>query len=134
MQAHERSPVTMSRGKVVTDFLDGGAAPEEYVRHLSATDDRTPGYNVVVGNLRSGALWAHSNRGPHWQRTVHLGSGRHAIGNGLLAETWPKMRKGLDGLGASLAKTRAHAGTASDCSASRSGLQQRHQKPIAGCN
>jgi len=44
-------------------FLVEDVQPEQYVEQLRETDSQTGGYNVVVGNLHTGSLWAHSNRG-----------------------------------------------------------------------
>lgn len=86
----------MSRGAVVSNFLVEDVRPEQYVAQLRENDSQIGGYNVVVGNLHTGSLWAHSNRGD--QGSVHLGTGLHAMSNGRLSDTWPKMRKGLERL------------------------------------
>lgn len=77
----------------MSNFLFDDIAPGEYVKRLNETDEQTGGYNAVLGNLHTGSLWAHSNRGD--QGSMELGNGLHAMSNGRLADMWPKMKKGL---------------------------------------
>lgn len=80
----------------MSNFLVEDVQPEQYVEQLREADSQTGGYNVVVGNLHTGSLWAHSNRGE--QGSVQLGHGLHAVSNGRMSDIWPKMQTGLDQL------------------------------------
>lgn len=81
---------------MASNFLAEDVDPVQYIERLRETDSQTGGYNVVLGNLHTGSLWAHSNRAG--QGSFQLGKGLHAISNGRFSDIWPKMRKGLDRL------------------------------------
>eukprot|EP00892_Ulva_mutabilis_P006894 jgi/Ulvmu1/4577/UM002_0305.1 len=89
-------PKPVSRGAVVSNFLAEDIGPGEYVQRLTETDDMIGGYNAVLGNLHTGELWSHSNRGD--QGSAELGKGLHAVSNGRMSDLWPKMRTGLERL------------------------------------
>jgi uncharacterized protein with NRDE domain len=94
-----------SRGSVVADFLASDMEPKEYFSHVSKVDQDIGGYNAICGNIHTGALWSHSNRGG--QGSNELGAGLHAVSNGAIPDLWPKMQKGVDRLPRVLQKVNA---------------------------
>ena len=68
-----------SRGALVADFLDGAAAPEDYVRRVEAGRSGYSGFNLLVADADE--LWWISNRADGPRR---LSPGVHALGNDLL--------------------------------------------------
>ncbi len=68
-----------SRGALVADFLDGAAAPEDYVRRVEAGRSGYSGFNLLVADADE--LWWISNRADGPRR---LSAGVHALGNDLL--------------------------------------------------
>lgn len=79
-----------SRGHLVSDFLTGGAGPEEYARALEARGSEYQGFNLLVGD--GAALWYLSNRDPGGART--LPPGLYGVSNHLLDTPWPKVERG----------------------------------------
>lgn len=69
----------LSRGALVTGFLDGKDAPAEYVRKLQKTKAAYSGFNLLVADGE--ALWWMSNRDG---TPRHLEAGIYGLGNLLL--------------------------------------------------
>ncbi|WMC09340.1 NRDE family protein [Oceanimonas pelagia] len=88
-----------SRGELVTGFLTGERSPAEYVRQVLQRGDDYAGFNLLVGDLRSGAFYYGGNR---CEAGAHaLQAGIYGLSNGLLNTPWPKtvrLKRGLAGL------------------------------------
>lgn len=78
-----------SRGRLVSDFLMGNEAPDEYLRRVSEQGDAFNGFNLVVGEGED-IRW-YSNRGG---RVIALRPGLYGISNRLLDTPWPKVERG----------------------------------------
>jgi uncharacterized protein with NRDE domain len=77
-----------SRGRLVQDFLQGDAAPSDYMARVQETGAAYNGFNLIVGDLDS--AWYYSNRGG----PAHiLAPGIHALSNHLLDTPWPKLAR-----------------------------------------
>lgn len=86
-----------SRGALVADFLRGRQMPAEYLARLQETAQRYNGFSLLVGD--GNELWCFSNRGMA-PRSVEPGV--HGLSNHLLDTPWPKVRKGVEALEASV--------------------------------
>lgn len=73
-------PDAASRGHLVTRWLDGGEVPR-----ASTTNP----FNLVGGDLASGAWWWTNDRRP---QPTPIARGVHALSNGAFGEPWPKVR------------------------------------------
>ncbi len=80
------SPGPVSRGKLVSDFLQGYDSTAIYADHLAATANNFSGYNVLFGHIND--LRYFSNRGGRAQR---LTPGIYGLSNHLLCTPWPKI-------------------------------------------
>lgn len=88
-----RDPATVkdnapSRGKLVSDFLQGRQAPEAYLHRLSQRAARYNGFSLLVGNPDE--LFYFSNRGTQ----TRLSPGIYGMSNHLLDTPWPKVERG----------------------------------------
>ncbi len=95
--AHIKSKAP-TRGKLVSDYLQGEFAPKEYLMALSKTGHLYNGYNLIVGTVHD--PWYYSNQ---QQKIVQLGTGLYGISNGLLHSKWPKVEQGKQELAPLLA-------------------------------
>jgi uncharacterized protein with NRDE domain len=84
-------PKAPSRGHLVSDFLEGAEAPENYLQQVESNGLRYNGYNLVVGNLNE--LWYLSN---YQNEIKKLSVGVHGLSNHLLDTPWPKVAKGKE--------------------------------------
>lgn len=82
-----------SRGELVADALKYNGDIEEYMINLAANNHLYPGYNLLAGD--SHELYYYSNVG---QRLEKLEPGIYGVSNHLLNSSWPKVRKGKEGL------------------------------------
>ncbi len=82
----EYAPDKLSRGWLITDFLNGGLSPGRYFEHLRQTGERYNGFGLVFGD--STDLHYYTNRG---QSTNSLSAGVHGLSNHLLDTNWPKV-------------------------------------------
>lgn len=78
-----------SRGGLVTGFLSGGMAPEQYLRSIVPGAQRYNGFSMIAGD--AAGLWFFSNREGRVNRVV---PGVHGLSNHLLDTPWPKVEKG----------------------------------------
>lgn len=78
-----------SRGQLVSDYLDGGSSPEDYLAKLERNADDYAGFNLLVGNAQE--LWHFSNRNPG---AIKLSPGYYALCNGPFDAPWPKSLHG----------------------------------------
>jgi uncharacterized protein with NRDE domain len=81
-------PHALSRGKLVSDFLLGHAAPDQYAQQVSQQGHLYNGFNLLIGNKE--AVWYVSNR---LEGAQEVPPGLHALSNHLLNSNWPKMER-----------------------------------------
>jgi len=86
-------PDAPTRGRLVSDFLDGSTTPSVYLEHLEATGHRYNGFNLLVGDPDT--LCYYSNRG---NGVEALSPGIYGLSNHLLDTPWPKVVKAKNGL------------------------------------
>ena len=84
-----------SRGKLVTDFLNGEMSGEAYLKVLEKTGQQYNGFNLIFGEL--GQLYYFGNRS---KKNGLIGQGVHGLSNSLLNTSWPKVNAGKIDLGA----------------------------------
>jgi uncharacterized protein with NRDE domain len=82
-----------SRGRLVSDYLRGRDAPEDYLQRIAPDTDRYNGFNLIVGDPDS--LFCFSNRGGAREC---LESGIYGLSNRLLDTPWPKVEWGKKAL------------------------------------
>ena len=84
---------TLSRGRLVADFLQSSDAAETYLTTISKASNKYSGFNLLVGEFcadRTELLYF-SNRGGDIEK---LESGIYGLSNHLLDTPWPKVEKG----------------------------------------
>jgi len=86
-----------SRGELVTDFLQGEVAAQDYLDHLARRAERYRGYNLLLAE--GDELLCASNRGAPIEP---LPPGVHGVCNGALDSHWPKVLRGRQLLGDAL--------------------------------
>ncbi|MFP5440765.1 MAG: NRDE family protein [Gammaproteobacteria bacterium] len=82
-----------SRGELVQDFVCGELPPAAFVQQLDPQASEFGGTNLFAGDASS--LWHWSNRG---QVARMVAPGLYGLSNGMLADDWPKMRRGREAL------------------------------------
>ncbi len=82
-------PNAPTRGKLVSDYLQGEFNPKEYLLALSKTGNRYNGYSLIVGSFND--PWYYSNYG---NKIAQLGTGLYGLSNALLNSNWPKVETG----------------------------------------
>ena len=87
-----------SRGLLVSDFLAGTEAPQNYLNHIKTIGHGYNGFNLIVGD--GSGLFYYSNMGNSIQK---LKPGLFGLCNHLLDTPWPKIEKGKAALAALLA-------------------------------
>lgn len=90
----------LSRGHLVSDFVGGDQAPEEYLESLRSREDRYGGYNLVLSD-GTDAFWT-SNRRVEPPAYLRLEPGIYGVSNHLLNTPWPKVERGRRELAALL--------------------------------
>lgn len=90
-------PGGRSRGELVSGFLLGDDAPEEYIRGLQERAVEYNGFNLLVA--AGDSLWYFSNRGG---APEELEPGVYGLSNHLLDTPWPKVVRGKRALAALL--------------------------------
>jgi uncharacterized protein with NRDE domain len=76
----------LTRGKLITDFLNSNQSANQYLEQLEQTGDRYNGFGLVFGD--STGLNYFTNRGPVVRG---IPDGVHALSNHLLDTHWPKV-------------------------------------------
>jgi len=95
----ERRSTARSRGTLVTEFLLGSAAPQDFLASVAAHAGEYNAFNLIAGDGRS--LWAYGSRdGPPRE----IEPGIHGLSNHVLDEPWPKVVRGREAMGAALAQ------------------------------
>ena len=81
---------TRSRGLLVSEYLDSGQAPEQFVIELEATARDYQPFNLVLAD-RDTLVWV-----TNWRtfRSLPLTPGTYGLSNGELDSDWPKVRTG----------------------------------------
>ncbi|TDQ14631.1 uncharacterized protein with NRDE domain [Algoriphagus boseongensis] len=80
-----REKGTISRGKLVLDFLENEISPEAYLDQLESKKKLFDGFNLLVSD--GDELFYSSNYGNGPQK---IQPGIHGLSNGLLNDPWPK--------------------------------------------
>src|SRR5258705_352548 len=93
----DRKTGAPSRGALVSDFLTGRAAPEDYARRLEKRAMDYNGFSLLVADVQS--MFFFSNRGGPATRVA---PGVHGLSNHLLDTPWPKVEKAKEKLAALL--------------------------------
>ena len=75
-----------SRGKLVSNFLEGNKDADAYLGYLSMNGNRYNGFNLIFGD-RSRICW-YSNRGG---QNHNISPGQYGLSNHLLDTPWPKV-------------------------------------------
>ncbi|KAJ3356743.1 hypothetical protein HDU83_000159 [Entophlyctis luteolus] len=60
--AHSENQNAKSRGFLVSNFLASTQSPQAYLKDVSIRSNEYNGFNLVVGDLRSGEVWYFGNR------------------------------------------------------------------------
>lgn len=96
-------PNTVSRGKLVSEYLIGDEKPAQYMAKVEVTGNAYNGFNLLIGQLGSGGeLLYYSNRGDCINPVL---PGVHGLSNHLLNTAWPKVERGVTGLRNRLAQS-----------------------------
>lgn len=82
-----------SRGLLAAEFLSGNLATADYLDKVSREKDRFLPFNLLCGTF--GDLWCFSNRGGE---PFRLAPGTHAVSNGPLDSSWPKVVAAREGI------------------------------------
>ena len=75
----------ISRGKLVTDFLENEIDPQDYLEKIVATQEKYDGFNLLVSDGDSLFYFSNYEGDPR-----ELSPGIHGLSNGLLNDPWPK--------------------------------------------
>lgn len=89
----EYAPDKLSRGWLITDFLNSGLSADGYFEHLRQTGDRYNGFGLVFGD--AAGLNYYTNRGPSING---LSAAVYGLSNHLLDSHWPKVLTVKSGL------------------------------------
>jgi len=90
-------PDAPSRGKLVSGFLEGTAAPCDYLRAAAASAGKYNGFNILVGDTDKLCYFSNRDGG-----VKELAPGLYGLSNHLLDTPWPKVQLGKRLLGAAL--------------------------------
>lgn len=86
-------PGPRSRGELVQQFVSGELSPSAFTQQLEPVAREFGGTNLFAGDADS--LWHWSNRGLPARL---MAPGLYGLSNGMLADDWPKMRRGREAL------------------------------------
>ena len=89
----DMTPGKRSRGDLPRNFLEGDAAPADYLAAVAERGTDYSGFNLLVGD--ADALWFCSNRG---QEPMPVEPGVYGVSNGSFDEDWPKLASARDEL------------------------------------
>ncbi len=78
-----------SRGRLVSEFLEGIKTPHNYINNVRINGDKYNGFNLITGD--SSGLYYYSNLGTNH---IKLKSGIYGLCNHFLDTPWPKTKKG----------------------------------------
>lgn len=83
----------LSRGLLVSGFLQGDEEPVRYLSNLSATASSYNGFNLIVGTAERLCYFSNRGAGPQ-----EISAGVHGLSNHLLNTAWPKVERGQQAL------------------------------------
>jgi uncharacterized protein with NRDE domain len=86
--------VAPSRGHLVSDFLTGNSAAQDYLAQVKAKGAEYNGFNLLTGS--SNELWYYSNYADDIRK---VSPGVHGLSNHLLDTPWPKVVRGEELIG-----------------------------------
>jgi uncharacterized protein with NRDE domain len=86
---HNINPNAPSRGNLVSDYLIGDLAPEQYLKSIAQNGKSYNGFNLITGS--PDALWYFSN---YQDGVSEIPAGLHGLSNHLLDSPWPKVIRG----------------------------------------
>jgi uncharacterized protein with NRDE domain len=89
----EYAPDKLSRGALITDFLNGDISSDDYFEHLQRTGDFYNGFGLIFCDLEGFHYF--TNRGPS---VINIPAGVHGLSNHLLDTHWPKVNSVKSGL------------------------------------
>jgi uncharacterized protein with NRDE domain len=95
-------PDAPSRGSIVVDFLESNLPVQRWVERLRADADRLAGFNLFASDGESLAFLSNRSAAPRI-----LEPGIFGLSNGPWDAAWPKVRRAVDGLEASLRRPRS---------------------------
>ena len=75
-----------SRGKLVTNFLEGNSSIKNYLDSLVSTADQYNGYNLIIMDNDEAAYFSNKTK-----KMLKLSPGIYALSNHLLNTPWPKV-------------------------------------------
>lgn len=84
----------ISRGALVSGYLQSDTRPEDYLRALATDAGLYDGFNLIVGDLNQ--CWYFSNRSG--AAPSELAAGVYGLSNHLLNTPWPKVRLARENL------------------------------------
>ena len=79
-----------SRGRLVADFLAGGASPAQYIEQIAADASQYNGFNLIVGD-REQLIWFSNRAGDDERNGKPLAPGVYGLSNAGLDASWPKV-------------------------------------------
>ncbi len=95
------NPKAPSRGQLVSDFLIGNIAGDEYLKNISTQGKLYNGFNLINGTVDE--LYYYSNYAEGIQK---IKPGLHGLSNHLLNTNWPKVARGKEKLKPILAQSK----------------------------
>lgn len=101
-------PNALSRGDLVTGFLESTDSPAEYVRKLLPTIGAYNGFNLLVGDAEE-VYWITNRADAHDSDpspVLRLERGVYGVSNHLIDTPWPKVTRGKEALQRVLDQTR----------------------------
>lgn len=99
---HQKKQAKITRGKLVSDFLNSTLSPENYLDKVQGKSAEFDGFNLLVSD--GNRLFYYSNYG---KEPTELPEGIHGLSNGLLNEPWPKTQLAKKQIQDSLLEPRA---------------------------
>lgn len=95
-ESRQPPPETLSRGRLVSDFLSGVQTAEAYLADLAPHASDYRAFNLLCGTLADG-IWHYSNRAGVEHNPggmQRLEPGIYGLSNNLLDTPWPKVARG----------------------------------------
>jgi uncharacterized protein with NRDE domain len=87
-----RAAGSISRGKLVADFLTDSETPSDYISNVAADARSYSGFNLIAGTIEDLYYFSNAADAPPQQ----LEPGVYGLSNHLLNTPWPKVSRGLD--------------------------------------
>ena len=85
------NPDAPSRGRLVSDYLEGTVRAETYLKEIESDGSQYNGFNLITGTMDD--LWYFSN---YSKSIKKLRAGLHGLSNHLLDTPWPKVVRGKE--------------------------------------